>query len=101
VLVSTICPGVIDTGIIAATRFAGGGMHAGLDSETIRGKVQALYKKRNYGPEKVAQAVVRAIKRGTPVVPVSPEAWGLYYLKRFAPNLAPMVGRAMAKAGLA
>jgi NAD(P)-dependent dehydrogenase (short-subunit alcohol dehydrogenase family) len=92
IAVSTICPGIIDTGIIASTRFVGE-----RDGEGVRAKVQSLYKKRKYGPEKVAESIARAIRRGTPVVPVSPEAWALYLIKRITPGLGGPVGRFMAK----
>jgi NAD(P)-dependent dehydrogenase (short-subunit alcohol dehydrogenase family) len=90
--VSTICPGIINTGIIASTRFRGTN-----DAERTRSHVETMYRKRNYGPDKVATAIVRAVKKDVPVVPVSPEAWVLYYLKRFAPTLGGPLGRFMAK----
>ncbi len=93
--VSTICPGVIDTGLIATTRF-GGGMPDGR-GETIRGKVQKLFRMRNFSPDRVARAIVSAIRHERPVVPVAPEAWALYYLRRFAPSLSDPLGRVMAK----
>jgi hypothetical protein len=37
------------------------------------------------------------VKSDTPVVPVSPEAWALYYLKRIAPSLGGPLGRALAR----
>jgi NAD(P)-dependent dehydrogenase (short-subunit alcohol dehydrogenase family) len=85
--VSTICPGIIDTGIIQNTRFAGD------QAEDVRARVQKLYRGRKYGPDKVADAIVAAIRRGTPVVPVSPEAWALYAISRFVPRLSGPVGR--------
>jgi NAD(P)-dependent dehydrogenase (short-subunit alcohol dehydrogenase family) len=90
--VSTICPGIIATGIIAKTRFRGTG-----DAEKTRSHVEQMYRKRNYGPDKVAKAILRAVKKDVPVVPVSPEAWALYYLKRFVPTLGGPLGRYMAR----
>ena len=90
--VTAICPGVIATGIIQKTRFRGA-----RNVEKTRAEVNALYAKRNYGPEKVANAIIAAIKSGASVVPVSPEAWALYYLKRIAPTLAGPVGRLLAR----
>jgi hypothetical protein len=43
------------------------------------------YRQRGYGPDRVAENVLKAIQRSRLVAPISPEAWGLYYLKRFAP----------------
>jgi hypothetical protein len=56
-----------------------------------------MYQKRNYGPEKVADAIVQAIVRGTAVVPVSPEAWALYLIKRFAPAIGGPLGRVITR----
>lgn len=90
--VSAICPGVIDTGIIAATRFHGTG-----DAGGMRDRVAARYRQRGYGPEKVAEAVVQAVRDNRGVVPVSPEAWALYYVKRFLPGLAVPLSRLLAR----
>jgi len=49
--------------------------------------VQRFYESRNYAPERVAAAVLRAVRNDTPLLPVTPEAWALYLLKRAAPNL--------------
>jgi NAD(P)-dependent dehydrogenase (short-subunit alcohol dehydrogenase family) len=93
VKVSTICPGVVDTGIIAGTRFAGQNGR----TETVRAKVQDVYQKRAYGPERVAAAILDAVRKQRALVPVTPEAWALYLLKRFAPGIAPIVGRLIEK----
>jgi len=79
--VSVICPGIINTNITRQARIAG---HA--DTEALRSKVVAFYGKRNYGPEKVARAIVKAIKRGQVIVPVSPESWFGYIFNRIWPG---------------
>jgi short-subunit dehydrogenase len=89
--VTTICPGVIDTNIVQATRFRQ------QNAEPTRARVIAMYKKRAYPAARVADAIVRAIKNGRGVVPVSPEAWLAYYVKRFIPALAAPMSRAMQK----
>lgn len=86
--VSTICPGLVRTNIIATTRFRGE-----VDPEARRERVDKLYRDRDYGPDRVARAIVAAVERGRAVVPVTPEAWALYYLKRYAPAVVPAVGR--------
>jgi NAD(P)-dependent dehydrogenase (short-subunit alcohol dehydrogenase family) len=93
--VTTICPGVIATGIIGKTRFRGAKGQA--DGEAMRARVQKMYTRRNYGPEKVARAILHALEKDSPVVPVSPEAWALYYLKRFVPSLSAPLGRMLAR----
>ncbi|MEV8552463.1 SDR family oxidoreductase [Streptomyces glaucescens] len=88
--VSAICPGFVDTGITATARFAG----AGAEEERRRRKRTAkLYGMRNYPPEKVADAVLRAVVRDAAVVPVTPEARGAYLLARFAPRVVRALAR--------
>jgi len=81
--VSVICPGFIDTPIVANMRLRG-------DSypEQARGKIQRFYRKRNYQPERVALAVLHAARANPALLPVTPEAWALYLMKRAAPNLS-------------
>lgn len=81
--VSTICPGVIDTPITRNTRLAGD-LEGRAD---FTERVTKLYKKRGYGPERVAAAIVDAVERRRGLTPVSPEAWVMYYGKRLLPGL--------------
>jgi NAD(P)-dependent dehydrogenase (short-subunit alcohol dehydrogenase family) len=80
--VSTICPGLINTAIVANTLFEGEKLEAGAKEKAV-----ALYERRNYPPSKVANAIIKATKKNKAVVPVSPEAWIMYWLKRFLPAL--------------
>jgi NAD(P)-dependent dehydrogenase (short-subunit alcohol dehydrogenase family) len=80
--VTAICPGVIDTPITRNARLRGP-----MDSVANRQRMIATYQRRRYPPERVADRILRAVQRGRVVAPVSPEAWALYYLKRFAPWL--------------
>jgi short-subunit dehydrogenase len=91
--VSTICPGIIDTNFVRTARYK-------RDPESTRARVVSLHKKRAYGPEKVAAAIVSAVKAKKAVVPVSPEAWFAYYVKRLAPALVLPLSRAMRKGTL-
>jgi hypothetical protein len=46
----------------------------GVENPEERGKsIDALHEKRNYPPERVAVAIVKAIRRNRAVVPVAPE----------------------------
>jgi NAD(P)-dependent dehydrogenase (short-subunit alcohol dehydrogenase family) len=85
--VSTICPGIIDTPIVRTGRYHG------TDEERARDKLSRDYARRGYGPERVAKAIVSAIENDRGVVPVTPEAWGLWVLSRAAPGLAPHLAR--------
>lgn len=86
--VAAICPGIINTPIIANTVMEGEVSDAGL-----REKAMAFYQKRNYPPQKVAQAVLKAVLKKQSVVPVSPEAWLGYYGKRLFPGVLERIGR--------
>lgn len=88
--VSVICPGVIDTGIVKETRFRTG---AAVDPEKLRERALRLYKQRNYQPERVADAILEAIRCNTGVVPVTPEAWISYGLSRISHRLSRGFGR--------
>ncbi len=52
------------------------------------------------GPERVAAAIVAAVRRDRALVPVTPEAWLLYLLKRAAPGVASWLMRRVAPAEL-
>jgi NAD(P)-dependent dehydrogenase (short-subunit alcohol dehydrogenase family) len=84
--VSAICPGVINTNIVAAGRMRG-------STGAAQDKIAEIYRKRNYGPEHVARAIVGAIENNRAVTPVSPEAWAMYGAKRFTPGLLDWAGR--------
>ncbi|MFI9150793.1 SDR family oxidoreductase [Streptomyces sp. NPDC053367] len=92
--VSAICPGLVNTGITSTARFVG----VGEEEEKRRQKNTArLYGRRNYPPEKVAQAILRAVVRNEAVVPVTPEARGAHALSRFAPGLLRRLARVQPK----
>jgi NAD(P)-dependent dehydrogenase (short-subunit alcohol dehydrogenase family)/pimeloyl-ACP methyl ester carboxylesterase len=88
--VSAICPGFVHTNITVTTRFVG------TDAETEKrrqGATTALYAKRNYTPERVAERIVHAVEHDSPLVPVTPEA----HLGLLASRLTPGLLREFAK----
>ncbi|ARF56458.1 SDR family oxidoreductase [Streptomyces gilvosporeus] len=88
--VSAICPGLVNTGITTTSRFAG----VSADEEKRRqAKAARLYGMRNYPPEKVADAVLRAVVRNQAVVPVTPEARGAHLMSRFTPRALRALAR--------
>jgi NAD(P)-dependent dehydrogenase (short-subunit alcohol dehydrogenase family)/pimeloyl-ACP methyl ester carboxylesterase len=88
--VSAICPGVVHTNITSSTRFAG----ASPEQERVRqARATAAYRRRGYGPEKVARAVVKAVAANRVFVPVTPEARLGALAVRVAPALSRTVGR--------
>ena len=80
--VTAVCPGIINTPITETSP-----MRGVADVPVERKRMMQLYERRNYGPERVARNVLKAIQRNRAVAPISPESWIFYYLKRIAPGL--------------
>jgi hypothetical protein len=55
------------------------------------------YQRRGYLPDRVARNILKAVEKNRLVAPISPEAWGLYYMKRYAPWLLRRLGLMMSK----
>jgi NAD(P)-dependent dehydrogenase (short-subunit alcohol dehydrogenase family) len=89
VLVSVVCPGLVDSSILQSARIRGV-----TDVEAERRALSELYGRRGHSPESVAKAIVGAAESGKALVPVSSEAWLLYVLKRLAPTALPWLLRA-------
>lgn len=90
--VTAICPGLVRTNITATAAFVG------VDAEEERRRQKRstrAYGIRNYPPEKVASAILRAVTLNEAVVPVTVEARGAYALSRFLPRAL----RALARLG--
>ncbi|CAL9483526.1 SDR family oxidoreductase [Streptomyces sp. enrichment culture] len=88
--VTAVCPGFVTTNITSTARFAG---TDAAEERRRRRKAARLYGLRNYPPEKVAAAVLRAVVRDEAVVPVTPEARVAYALARWLPGVARRVAR--------
>jgi NAD(P)-dependent dehydrogenase (short-subunit alcohol dehydrogenase family)/pimeloyl-ACP methyl ester carboxylesterase len=88
--VTAICPGFVATGITGATRFVGTSAE---QERALRDKTTLAYKRRGYGPEKVADAVLDAVARNTALRPVTPEAHAAYATARFAPRVLRALAR--------
>ncbi|AFM17965.1 short-chain dehydrogenase of unknown substrate specificity [Mycolicibacterium chubuense NBB4] len=91
---TTICPGVIGTNIVDTTRFSLPEARSS-DAETVRGRAKKGFAVRRYGPEKVAKAIVAAVKSNKPVRPVTPEAYAVYGVS----HALPQVMRSTARGG--
>jgi NAD(P)-dependent dehydrogenase (short-subunit alcohol dehydrogenase family) len=89
--VTTVCPGIINTRITETSP-----MRGRYATPAARTTILALYRRRNYGPERVAVRILRAVRKNRAVTPVSPEAWTMYFLKRLAPGLTARLNRALA-----
>lgn len=77
--VSTICPGVIDTRIVAD-----GCLHLKDDTLATNERVVNFYRRFGWPPERVARAVLKAVRKNRSVVPVGPEAWLQWIGKRLS-----------------
>ncbi|MEU1178756.1 SDR family oxidoreductase [Streptomyces sp. NPDC005820] len=88
--VTAICPGLVNTGITATATFVG--VDAAEEKRRQKRATRA-YGLRNYPPEKVADAILRAVVRNEAVVPVTPEARGAHALSRFAPGVLRALAR--------
>jgi NAD(P)-dependent dehydrogenase (short-subunit alcohol dehydrogenase family)/pimeloyl-ACP methyl ester carboxylesterase len=92
---TTVCPGVIDTNIVRTTHFDAPAGKEG-EVEARRRQIQKMFGARRYGPDKVAKAIVSAVKKNKPIRPVAPEAYFVYGLA----HLLPQVMRSSARASV-
>ncbi|GAA2611272.1 SDR family oxidoreductase [Streptomyces axinellae] len=88
--VSVVCPGFVNTNIARTARFTDADEE---EQQRHRRRASRLYGLRNYPPEKVADAVLRAVVRNQAVVPVTPEARGARLMSRFAPHALRAIAR--------
>lgn len=78
---TAVCPGLINTPIVSTSPMRG----IWDDAEAKQQGIE-LYQRRNYTPERVARNILKAVRRNRLVAPISPEAWGMYWAKRFLPR---------------
>jgi NAD(P)-dependent dehydrogenase (short-subunit alcohol dehydrogenase family) len=90
--VTCICPGIIDTPITTVARLVGAAA-----TDEVRKRMVESYRGRGYGPAKVALGVLHAVERNRAVAPITPEAWVMYYAKRFVPGLWERVNAAVSR----
>lgn len=88
--VSTICPGFVATGIAQNTVYAG---VSEAEQKKLRAKADALYKRRNFSPDDVADAVFNAVLHNPAIALVGAEAWTTRLLSRFAPGISRLVAK--------
>jgi short-subunit dehydrogenase len=88
--VSAICPGFTNTGIGQAAHYAG---TSGETERRLRAGAAKAFQRRNFPPEKVAVAVLRAVLENRAVVPVNAEAQIGFALSRIAPGALRLLAR--------
>jgi NAD(P)-dependent dehydrogenase (short-subunit alcohol dehydrogenase family) len=84
--VSTICPGMIDTNIVKTGRYTEA-------TASRRDEVVRTFEQRGHSPDVVARAILSAVKHNRAVVPAAPEAWAVWYAKRFLPGPVAALAR--------
>jgi NAD(P)-dependent dehydrogenase (short-subunit alcohol dehydrogenase family)/pimeloyl-ACP methyl ester carboxylesterase len=82
---TTVCPGVINTNIVHTTRFDVPAAKRG-KVEARRAQIEKAFAARRYGPDKVAKAIVSAVKKNKPIRPVAPEAYFVYGIAHLLPQ---------------
>jgi NAD(P)-dependent dehydrogenase (short-subunit alcohol dehydrogenase family)/pimeloyl-ACP methyl ester carboxylesterase len=90
---TTVCPGVINTNIVHTTRFD---VPANKQAkvEARRAQLEKAFAARRYGPDKVAKAIVSAVKKNKPIRPVAPEAYFAYGVAHLLPQAMRSSARA-------
>ncbi|MFJ4243096.1 SDR family oxidoreductase [Streptomyces iakyrus] len=88
--VTAVCPGFVNTAITSTAHFAGVDAR---EEKRLQKRAARLYGLRNYPPEKVARAILRAVTRNVAVAPVTPEARGARWLSRWAPGALRGIAR--------
>ncbi|MFE9028712.1 SDR family oxidoreductase [Streptomyces iakyrus] len=88
--VTAVCPGFVNTAITSTAHFAGVDAR---EEKRLQKRAARLYGLRNYPPEKVARAILRAVTRNAAVAPVTPEARGARWLSRWAPGALRGIAR--------
>lgn len=82
VQVTTLCPGVINTPIVANR----GNTAASVSAEQL-GRLQDYYRRKGCSPELVAESMVRAVREGRDLILVGPFAHLIFQLKRLSIGL--------------
>lgn len=88
--VTAVCPGFIDTNIVRTTHIVG------VSAEEERRRQQEAaraYERRGYSPDRVAAAILRAVRSNPAVLPVAPEAHVARALSRISPTVLRGLGR--------
>jgi NAD(P)-dependent dehydrogenase (short-subunit alcohol dehydrogenase family) len=91
--VTAICPGIINTPITESSRLRGAAAEPARREQMIN-----VYRRRNYGPERVAENILRAVARNRAVAPISPEAWFAYGVSRVSPRFGGWMARKLDEA---
>ncbi len=84
IAVAAVCPGLINTRIAERGRRRGR-----LAEPEVTERVYEMYRKCRWGPDDVARAIVRGVRRRQAVVKVALEGWAFAVARRLCPGVAP------------
>jgi NAD(P)-dependent dehydrogenase (short-subunit alcohol dehydrogenase family)/pimeloyl-ACP methyl ester carboxylesterase len=90
ITVMAVCPGFVNTNIANSTIYAG---MTAEQEQRARQKADAAYRRRNYTPEATAKAIVKAIRTGPAVLPITAESRVGYAIRRVSPSLVRLFAR--------
>jgi len=86
--VTAICPGMIDTSIVADGRVSG-------DVGDRKARAVERFKKKGTPPARVAEVILDAVRTNPPLRTVGRDAWVVHQLTRLAPQTFQRVGNAL------
>ena len=90
---TTICPGVINTNIVAHHPIRRRRRDVAARWPGAASSSRPLFAARRYGPDKVAKAIVSSVEKNKAIRPVAPEAYLLYGTSRVAPQVLRSTAR--------
>ena len=88
--VTAICPSLIRTNIAANAVHAAVNAEEAARRNEISASAQSVWP---IGPDKVARAIARAVRRNIAILPVNPDAWLIWGLYRLSPGVARSLAR--------
>ncbi len=88
--VVAVCPGFVHTNITNTARFVGLGPAA---ERVTQRRMTALYRRRNFTPDRAAREILRAVERNAAIAPITPEAKVGLLVSRLTPGLVRSLAR--------
>ena len=88
--VTAICPGMIATQIVADGRMSG-------EVGSRRTKMVSTFRERGLSPQKVAEAIVDAVRTNPAVRTVGKDAWAIHQLTKVAPRAIEKLGSRLSR----
>lgn len=90
ITVTAVCPGLANTNIAKSTVYA---RMTAEEQDSARARADAHYRRCNYTPEATARAIVKAVRTGPAILPITPESRIGYAIRRISPSLIRLFGR--------